>query len=592
MSDLWVCGGDAFYMFEWSPPNLTCTCGDICVNENGWWRDNGAFNSNDMPIQAAVDTADAGETIYVWNGSYTENVDVGKRLTLNGEGADVVTVTAASVSDDVFKVTANHVNILGFTVGRATGWVPWTPVTGICLNNANSCDISNNNISNNQDGIELSNSSNNIVFNNHIDGGDNGIRLENSSDNIISNNIMLGINDGIHLEISSNNKITGNNISLYYWYGYGKAGIHLEKSSNNTMVNNNLSSSYCYGLWCYGSEEIGIYLCSSSNNEIKNNSFKNNGIFISGTKVVHYNSHTIENNVINGKKNYYYKNTNSIRVPEDTGEVILANCSNMTVENANVSDSSAGIEIAYTKNSSISNVKTSNKNYCGIYLYNSSNITVSNNEANWNFNGIYIENSQNNKIINNDALYNCAWGRWDGGIHLNAASNNEITNNNVSLNNGVGIYLYHSLHNKIYLNNFINNSNAVYSSSSTNFWNSTSKVTYTYNNSTYANYMGNYWSDYKERYPDAEEICGSGIWDTPYSIDSDKDNCPLTEPFENYFVHQGQRGDLNGDGQITAADVLIALQIAVRGEYRPEADMDENGYVNALDARVIMHGAV
>ena len=48
--------------------------------------------------------------------------------------------------------------------------------------------------------------------------------------------------------------------------------------------------------------------------------------------------------------------------------------------------------------------------------------------------------------------------------------------------------------------------------------------------------MGNYWSDYKEKYPDAKEIDGCGIRDTSYSIDDDNDTYPLMEPWENYFT--------------------------------------------------------
>jgi len=50
-------------------------------------------------------------------------------------------------------------------------------------------------------------------------------------------------------------------------------------------------------------------------------------------------------------------------------------------------------------------------------------------------------------------------------------------------------------------------------------------------------------------------------------------------------------GDLNHDGNVTSADVVIALQIAVSGEYVPEADIDKNGCVNALDARMILQAA-
>ena len=83
----------------------------------------------------------------------------------------------------------------------------------------------------------------------------------------------------------------------------------------------------------------------------------------------------------------------------------------------------------------------------------------------------------------------------------------------------------------IYLSDFLNNTDNVYSYDSTNIWNSTSKITYTYNSSTYTNYLGNYWSDYT-----GSDTDGDGIGDTPYGIDGDNDSYPLMTPFENYFL--------------------------------------------------------
>ena len=60
---------------------------------------------------------------------------------------------------------------------------------------------------------------------------------------------------------------------------------------------------------------------------------------------------------------------------------------------------------------------------------------------------------------------------------------------------------------------------------------------------------------------------------------------------EDYYIRGFRKGDLDHDGKITSADVLIALGIAFSGDYTQEADMDENGYVNVLDARMIMHAA-
>ena len=57
---------------------VPCNCGDICVNETGWWCDGGAFNPSGTPIQHAIDNATAGDTICVKDGTYNENVDVTK----------------------------------------------------------------------------------------------------------------------------------------------------------------------------------------------------------------------------------------------------------------------------------------------------------------------------------------------------------------------------------------------------------------------------------------------------------------------------------------------------------------------------------
>jgi hypothetical protein len=43
---------------------------------------------------------------------------------------------------------------------------------------------------------------------------------------------------------------------------------------------------------------------------------------------------------------------------------------------------------------------------------------------------------------------------------------------------------------------------------------------------------GNYWSDYKEKYPNATELDESGIWSTPYVIDENNtDNYPLIHSY-------------------------------------------------------------
>ena len=97
----------------------------------------------------------------------------------------------------------------------------------------------------------------------------------------------------------------------------------------------------------------------------------------------------------------------------------------------------------------------------------------------------------------------------ESGIYLAGSYN--IISSNVIGGNKWGIYVTTQLaaprQNEFYENNLLNNYNNVYyNSSSAQYW----------DNST----TGNYWSDYLSRYPNATEITGTQIGNTPYLINS------------------------------------------------------------------------
>jgi len=129
----------------------------------------------------------------------------------------------------------------------------------------------------------------------------------------------------------------------------------------------------------------------------------------------------------------------------------------------------------------------------------------------------------------------------------------------------------------VYHNNLLYNTNQAVDDMGTNFWDNGYPC------------GGNYWSDYEEKYPDANERDESGIWNVAYDISGGfgaQDRYPLVEPWS-----PSQKGDLNGDNKITPADAVIALTIAASGGVNYNADIDGDGKVTSLDGLMILQAA-
>ena len=204
-------------------------------------------------IQWAIDNAISGDIIEVHSGTYYENVNVNKQLTLHGIGMPVVD---ASGSGSTITLAADGITLEGFI---ATGAGNYYTEAGIKVISNNNTLVSNNANSNYGSGIALRYSNNNTLIGNTasanmqgIGGGGYGISLWYSSDNTLTRNNAWGNTCGISLSYSNNNKLSDNNANSNNPYG-----IYLQQSSNNNMlVGNNVNSN----------GRRGISLGSSSNN--------------------------------------------------------------------------------------------------------------------------------------------------------------------------------------------------------------------------------------------------------------------------------------------------------------------------------------
>lgn len=280
-------------------------------------------------VQAAIDAASPGDLIEVIEGTYYENVDLNKPLTLRGTDAgDRGVVLDAGGNGPAITISANGVTVVGLAVTNSS-------YSGILVHSDDNIIIGVSAIDNEYCGIRLDGSRNNSVEDcdfSHNDAA--GIKLEVSEWNrILSNTACENADNGIELERSSDNLIANNNIS-----DNGNDGIELKGSKNNCIFSNHATGNM-----------DGLCLeLSSDGNQISDNNFSYNDL--SGIMLRDSRDNMIE-------KNEAKKNNQGI---------CLMGSSNTTVRDNNASDNAHhGIHLSYYswENILYSNQLTGNVEY-------------------------------------------------------------------------------------------------------------------------------------------------------------------------------------------------------------------------------------
>jgi len=296
---------------------------------------------NYSTIQQAVNAASSGDTIIVRAGLYYENAKVNRTVTLLGEGFPVIdgSQSIGQWGDGCLGISADNVTVNGFVL-QHTPPLKMSEI-GLGLSGCGYANVSQNVFRFSRGGISMSTANHDHVI----------------SDNLFEDLVGAGIScAGINITLSNNTVVSS---------GTGIA-VH---SPLNTLINNTLMNNEAYGIY------LNAYLVTMKGNKMIGNLHN----FMTVEMILPQLVNDIDTtNTVNDKPVYYWINQSDREVPSDAGYVALINCTNITVEDLNLSDNGQSVLIAYSSNCTVRDCSISNNEF-GIFMSEASNNTIHHN---------------------------------------------------------------------------------------------------------------------------------------------------------------------------------------------------------------------